>query len=135
VIAEDNKADLALIQRALKQSGIEANFHIAEDGEKVIRFFERADADPAAPCPDLLLLDINLPRFKGGDILRKLRTSSRCKEILVLVVTSSDSTRDRAEMDALGANGYFRKPSAFSEFMALGEIVRDLLARHDGHRT
>ncbi len=94
-------------------------------------FFEQADADPAAPCPDLILLDINMPRYKGSDILRRLHGSSRCKDALVLVVTSSDSTRDREEMDALGAHGYFRKPSEFSEFMKLGQIVRDLLARKD----
>lgn len=109
LIAEDNQADVALVKRALKKSSIEANLHVADDGEKVIRFFEQIDADPTSPCPDLLLLDINMPRYKGGDILRKLRTSSRCKHIPVLVVTSSDSSRDRAEMDALGANGYFRK--------------------------
>lgn len=100
---------------------------MADDGEKAVRFLEQADADDAVPCPDLILLDINMPRYKGSDILRKLRASSRCKDALVLVVTSSDSSRDREEMDALGANGYFRKPSEFSEFMALGEIVRDLL--------
>ena len=92
-----------------------------------MKFFEQADADATAPCPDLVLLDINMPRYKGGDILRRLRASSRCKNALVLVVTSSNSSRDREEMDALGANGYFRKPSEFSEFMALGRIVRDLL--------
>jgi len=129
LIAEDNKSDVSLIQRALKSSGIEIQTYVADDGEKAVRFFEQADADAAAPCPDLVLLDINMPRYKGGDILRKLRASSRCKNALVLVVTSSNSVRDREEMDALGADGYFRKPSEFSEFMALGQIVRDLLMK------
>jgi DNA-binding response OmpR family regulator len=100
-----------------------------DDGEKTIEFFAQADADAAAPCPDLILLDINLPRYKGGEILRRLRGSSRCAGALVLIVTSSDSLRDREEMDALGANAYFRKPSEFSEFMKLGLVVRELLAR------
>ena len=72
-----------------------------------------------------------MPRYKGGDILRTLRASTRCADALVLVVTSSDSARDREEMDALGANGYFRKPSDFSEFMKLGQLVGELLARKD----
>jgi DNA-binding response OmpR family regulator len=127
LIAEDCKSDVFLIQRALKKAGIEALIHVADDGEKVLRFFEQADADATASCPDLILLDINLPRYKGGDILRKLRASSHCKDALVLIVTSSDSSRDREEMDALGANGYFRKPSEVSQFMALGQMVRDLL--------
>jgi CheY-like chemotaxis protein len=132
LIAEDNKSDVLLIQRALKKSGIEAQIHIADDGEKAVRFFERAEADAIAPCPDIVLLDINMPRYKGAEILRRLRASPRCKDALVLVVTSSDSSRDRTEMDALGANGYFRKPSDFSEFMTLGPIVRDLLMREEG---
>jgi CheY-like chemotaxis protein len=129
LIAEDSKPDVYLIQLALKKSGIEAQVHVADDGEKVVRFLEQAEAEATAPCPDLVLLDINMPRYKGGEILRKLRASSRCKDALVLIVTSSDSSRDRVEMAALGANGYFRKPSEVSEFMALGPIVRDLLER------
>ena len=130
LIAEDNKADVYLIRQALQKSGIDAQIHVADDGEKTIRFFEEVDAD-AAPCPDLVLLDINMPRYKGGDILRRLRASSRCKGAIVLIVTSSDSQRDREEMDAFGAQGYFRKPSEFSEFMKLGPLVRDLLARNE----
>jgi CheY-like chemotaxis protein len=131
LIAEDNKADVYLIRQALKKSGIDAQIHVADDGEKAVMFFEQADADAAAPCPDLILLDINMPRYKGGDILRKLRASARCKDALVLIVTSSDSQRDREDMEGFGANGYFRKPSEFSEFMKLGPLVRDLLARKE----
>ena len=131
LIAEDSKSDVYLIRQALKKSGIDAQIHVADDGEKAVMFFEQADADAAAPCPDLILLDINMPRYKGGDILRKLRASARCKDALVLIVTSSDSQRDREDMEAFGANGYFRKPSEFSEFMKLGPLVRDLLARKE----
>ncbi|HLK50703.1 MAG TPA: response regulator [Bryobacteraceae bacterium] len=113
LIAEDSKSDVFLIRQALQKSGINAQIHIADDGEKTMKFIEQADADPQAPCPHLILLDINMPRYKGGDILRKLRTSARCKNALVLVVTSSDSQRDHEEMDAFGTNGYFRKPSEF----------------------
>ena len=129
LVAEDSKPDVLLIRQALQKSGIHAQIYFADDGEKTVRFFEQADADPEAPCPNLILLDINMPRYKGGEILRKLRESARCKNALVLVVTSSDSQRDREEMDAFGANGYFRKPSEFSEFMKLGQLVRDLLAQ------
>lgn len=131
LIAEDSKSDIFLIRQALQKSSVDAHFHIAEDGEKAVRFFEQADADAAAPCPDLILLDINMPRYKGGEILRRLRASSRCAGALVVVVTSSDSQRDRQEMEALGANAYFRKPSDFSEFMRLGPLVRDLLAGNE----
>jgi chemotaxis family two-component system response regulator Rcp1 len=131
LIAEDNKSDVFLIREALRKSGIDAQIHVVEDGEKTINFFARADAEATAPCPDLILLDINMPRYKGTDILRRLRASPRCATALVLVVTSSDSQHDRDEMDALGADGYFRKPSEFAKFMELGQIVRELL---NGHR-
>jgi two-component system, chemotaxis family, response regulator Rcp1 len=131
LIVEDNQADAALIRRALARAGVSAELHELNDGEKAIRFFEKADADPQAPCPRLILLDINMPRYKGGEILRHLRASRRCRNALVLVVTSSDSQRDRQEMNSLGANGYFRKPSVFEEFMRLGPEVRQLLAIGD----
>ena len=131
LIAEDSKADVFLIRKALETSGIDAQIHVADDGEKTVKFFEQADDDPAAPCPDLILLDINMPRYKGGEILRRLRATARCKDALVVVVTSSDSQRDREDMEGFGADGYFRKPSEFSEFMKLGPLVRDLLARNE----
>jgi CheY-like chemotaxis protein len=130
LIAEDNKSDVFLIRQALRESGIDAQIHAADDGEKTVRFLEHADADETAPCPDLILLDINMPRYKGGDILRRLRASRRCANAIVLIVTSSDSQHDRDEMDALGADGYFRKPSEFAEFMKLGHLVRELLTRN-----
>jgi chemotaxis family two-component system response regulator Rcp1 len=134
LVAEDSKSDVFLIRQALDKSGIDAQIQVADDGEKTARFFEQTDAD-AAPCPDLILLDINMPRYKGGEILRRLRASSRCAGALVIVVTSSDSQRDRDEMNALGANGYFRKPSEFSEFMKLGQLVRDVLAQNEAPRS
>jgi chemotaxis family two-component system response regulator Rcp1 len=127
LIIEDNKADAALIRKALMRAGIDTELHELDDGEKAIRFFDGADADPNTPCPDLILLDINMPRYKGDEILRHLRASPRCGKSLVLVVTSSDSEKDRREMDDLGANGYFRKPSEFAEFMKLGQVARELL--------
>ncbi len=131
LIAEDSKSDVFLIREALRRSGIDAQIHVASDGEQTIRFLDNADSDDAAPIPDLILLDINMPRYKGGDVLRHLRLSRRCAHALVLIVTSSDSQQDRQEMDALGANGYFRKPSDLSEFMKLGQRVRELLAPTD----
>ena len=128
LVIEDSKADAALIRKALGLASVSAQLQELDDGEKAIRFFERADADPQAACPDLILLDINMPRYKGGEILRRLRASPRCGHSLVLVVTSSDSDGDRKEMDNLGANGYFRKPSSFDEFMKLGQLVKELLA-------
>ena len=127
MIVEDNNADLFLIRDALGAAKINVEIHVAQDGEEAQHFLDAAQNNEGAPCPSLVVLDINLPRKKGGDILRHMRGMSRCADVLVLVVSSSDSARDRQEMYSLGVNGYFRKPSEYSEFMKLGHIVKALL--------
>jgi chemotaxis family two-component system response regulator Rcp1 len=131
LVVEDNRADLFLIRDALAGAVVDADVHVAEDGEKALRFLDAAQSDESAPCPALVILDINLPRKKGGDILRHMRQLRRCADTLVLVVTSSDSVRDREEMDRLGTNGYFRKPSEYAEFMKLGHVAKALLSREE----
>lgn len=93
---------------------------LVSDGDQAVRFFDKADADPAAPCPSLVILDINLPKKQGGEVLKHMRGSRKCGEAVVIAVSTSDSSQDRAQMKNLGANGYFRKPSAYDEFMKLG---------------
>jgi DNA-binding response OmpR family regulator len=129
---EDSRPDVTLIRMAMEKAGIPAVIHVVDDGEKAVRFFENADIDSTAPCPDLVILDLNLPRFKGSEVLRRLRASARCANVAVLVVTSSDSSDDREQMKNLGANGYLRKSSELSEYMKLGELARALLKLHDG---
>jgi two-component system, chemotaxis family, response regulator Rcp1 len=131
LIVEDNRADLFLIRDALGSAGVDVEVHVAEDGEKALRFLDAPQSDESAPCPALVILDINLPRKKGGDILRHIRQLRRGADALVLVVTSSDSVRDREEMDRLGTNGYFRKPSEYADFMKLGHVVKVLLSREE----
>jgi CheY-like chemotaxis protein len=135
LIVEDSRADITLILMALEKAGVPAVTDVVDDGEKAVRLFENADLDPAAPCPDLVILDLNLPRFKGSEVLRRLRASARCATVPVLVVTSSDSSDDREQMKKLGANGYFRKPSELSEYMKLGQVARGLLKLDGGAAT
>lgn len=128
LVAEDNEPDVLLIREALQTAGIPPDsIEVASDGEKAIRFFEELEAGAPATCPDLVLLDINLPKKKGGEILRCIRAGKKCVGTKVLVVTSSRLDRDRQEMDRLGANAYFLKPSDYAAFMQLGTLVRTLL--------
>lgn len=115
-----------LIREALRLADVDADIEIALDGEIAIETLRKAD-DATVPCPDLVILDINLPKRKGSDVLRHMRTASRCTSARVLVVTSSDSARDREEMSSLGTNAYFRKPSSYAGYMKLGQLARDLL--------
>ncbi|HLG99174.1 MAG TPA: response regulator [Bryobacteraceae bacterium] len=127
LIVEDNRADVFLIRESLERAQLEADLHVVHDGDKAIRFLEAADLDPRAPIPDLIILDINLPKRSGREVIRRMRQSFRCSHALVVVVTSSDSERDREEVGKFGINAYFRKPSEYASFMKLGEVVNGLL--------
>ena len=100
--------------------------HIAADGEKAIEFIDRAETDPESPSPHFLLLDLNLPKKDGFEVLRRLRASAKFKNIPVLIMTSSDSPGDRNRAAELGA-GYFRKPGSYDGFLKLGTVLRQLI--------
>lgn len=127
LLAEDNVADVLLIQEAIEFHHVPIELYIVGDGEKAIEFFQKAEADPNAPRPELLLLDLNLPKMSGKEVLQRVRQSERCKNILVLILTSSDLSSDRDAVVALGANRYFRKPTSYSQFMKVGEIMNEIL--------
>jgi len=124
---EDNQADVFLIREAIDGAKVNAEIHVVYDGEQATRYCADIAADDSLPAPALVILDINLPKKQGGEVLGDMRKSERCKDALVLVVTSSDSDADRVEMARRGANGYFRKPSDFEAYMKLGGIVKQLL--------
>ena len=128
LIVDDNESDVFLIQEAIGATRLPLTFYVAEDGDQAVRFFDRADAHPDLPCPALIILDINLPKKQGGDVLKHMRLSRRCAAALVIAVSTSDSAHDREQMRNLGADEYFRKPSGYDEFMKLGDIVKALLS-------
>lgn len=116
-----------LIRKAIAGAQVNADLHFASDGDAATQFFDSADADANAPCPTLVLLDLNLPKKNGDDVLRHLRASRRCGKAAVLIVSSSDAISDRQTVADLGVSGYFRKPSDYHEFMKLGDLVNRLL--------
>ncbi len=132
LIVEDNKADVHLLREAIDAAGILADLNVISDGEKAIEFIDQID-NGNAPCPALVLLDLNLPRRTGSEILEYLRRSQRCHAALVLIVTSSDSEKDRAKTASLGANGYFRKPSNYEAFLKVGEVMKKMLSTEPRH--
>jgi len=126
---EDNAADVFLIRAAIQTAEIVADVHVVRDGEQAVKFFEQADSDITAPCPALVILDINLPKKTGGEVLEQMRRSGRCCSALVIAVSTSESPHDRENMMRLGAHSYFHKPSEYQNFMKLGDVVKDLLSR------
>jgi DNA-binding response OmpR family regulator len=126
LLAEDNLPDALMVREAIKLEGLPVDVHIAGDGEAAVDFVMRAETDASAPCPQVLVLDLNLPKVDGFEVLRRIRRSEKCKDIPILVVTSSDSQTDRNEAAKLGAS-YFRKPVSYDEFVKIGAVLRKFL--------
>jgi CheY-like chemotaxis protein len=129
LMVEDNLADALLVREAIQLEGLELNIQPALDGEVAIAAIERAEKDPDAAPLDAVLLDINLPRIDGFEVLRRIRASQRFHELPVIVITSSDSPADRREGANLGA-AYFRKRPDYDEFLKVGAFIRHFLTEH-----
>ena len=128
LLVEDSPADAFLVSEAIRSEGLPFHLVIADDGEAAVEILENIDAQRDQPPVNLLLLDLNLPRRDGTYVLERLRSSRRCANIPVIVMSSSNSPHDRTRAVEAGATEYFRKPSTADEFMLLGKMVRRLCA-------
>jgi CheY-like chemotaxis protein len=132
LIVEDNRADVFIIREALENAQIDADFHLVDDGKSATEFIDAVDQDHKIDCPDVVLLDLNLPKKSGSDVLRHLRESNRCKDALVVIVSSSDAPPDRNAVSGLSVAGWFKKASGYAEYMKLGPLVKNLLELKTG---
>jgi CheY-like chemotaxis protein len=122
LLVEDNPDDEALTLRAFKKSNIRNEVVVMRDGAEALAYLFPGNGD-AAPCPALILLDLNLPKVGGLELLRKMRADKRTQLIPVVVLTSSKLEEDILDSYRNGANAYVRKPVRFSDF---AEAVRTL---------
>jgi two-component system, chemotaxis family, response regulator Rcp1 len=123
LLIEDNPADVHLIREALTEKEVAYDLDTIDDGEVAREHISAIEAG-RKPRPDIILLDLNLPKVTGDVLLKRIRQSASMADIPVMVLTSSDSPRDRTLAEKLGASAYIRKPSNLEEFMAIGENVR-----------
>jgi two-component system, response regulator len=121
LLVEDNPNDEALTLRAFKKHNIGNDVVVARDGAEAIEYLLGASA--AAIKPQLVLLDLKLPKIDGLEVLRRLRADPRTKLLPVVVLTSSNEDKDMVESYSLGANSYVRKPVDFTQFV---DAVRQL---------
>lgn len=129
LIVDDNPTDTFLAKEAIAVQGIDARVIVIDDGEDAVKFIDSVDGDLGLTPPPLVLLDINLPRIDGHQVLQHLRHSKRCSETPVIVMTSSAAETDRTIASALRADAYFQKPSGYDAFLELGTLIRQLLER------
>lgn len=109
LIAEDNANDVFLLQWAFSKAGITADLRFVDDGDAAIQYLESRDQQKN-PTPDILLLDLKMPRLDGFSVLEWVRLQPGLKRLLVIVLTSSDSLLDINHAYDLGANSYLVKP-------------------------
>ena len=127
VLAEDNPADIGLVRRALREHAIHCDLRVISDGEEVVSFIKGLDRDSELPCPDLLLLDMHLPKRDGNEVLKHLRASERCGRTPVVLFTSSDPAWALQNAEGNGATHYFQKPSSLEKFMQLGTVIKEVI--------
>lgn len=128
VVVEDNPTDVFLVREAIAAHGLNADLELLEDGEAALGLIARLDADESAACPHLMLLDLNLPKTDGFEVLERLRASKRCAGMRVVVMSSSAAPSDRNKSTALGAVAYFQKRVQYDASMEIGGIIKKLLA-------
>ncbi len=119
LLAEDNPGDARLTREALKHSRIPTNLTVAKDGEEALDILVRQRKEQKTPRPDLMLLDLNMPRLNGFEVLRQIRSNPDLETLPVVVLTSSDAERDVIKSYRLRANCYISKPGDLREFSAV----------------
>ena len=124
LLAEDNAADVYLIREALREHSVQCDLRVAPDGQEVLEVL--SSEPPQLNDLKLIILDLNLPRHDGIEILEHLRKSP-LHDVPVVVLTSSDSQRDRDLAIQLGAARFLRKPSQLEQFLSLGAVFKELL--------
>jgi CheY-like chemotaxis protein len=129
LLADDNPSDVYLIREALREHSVDCVLRVVSDGKDALGVISGETGSPDAGSISLIILDLNLPRHDGIEILQKLRESVTLGHVPVVVLTSSDSPRDRILANELGATRYLRKPSNLDEFLGLGAIFKDLLGQ------
>ena len=127
LMADDDPADCLLTEKALRRADITCPLYVVHDGAELLDYLKHEGdyTDPAAaPRPSLILLDLNMPKVNGTEVLEQLRDEPELCRIPVAVLTTSDEERDIAASYALGANAYMVKPSAFDDMVSVAEVVK-----------
>lgn len=125
LMVEDNPADVELVRAVVEDCGLTHRLHFVRDGEEALAFVRRQGQHGQAPVPQLMVLDLNMPRVSGLEVLAALREEEG--QVPAVVFTSSGDEGDRQRALALGATAYLVKPLRFAEFC---EAVTDLLSRY-----
>ena len=125
LIVEDNPGDVRLAREGLSECKIRNNLHVVDDGVKAMAFLRRQDEYARVPRPDLVLLDLNLPRKDGREVLREVKEDEKLRTIPVVVLTTSKAEEDILKSYSLHANCYVTKPMGLEQFLDVVRSIED----------
>lgn len=125
LMVEDNEGDARLATEAMRDSRIRNSLHHVWDGEQAMAFLRREGAHQRAPRPDLILLDLNLPRKDGREVLAEIKADEDLKRIPVIILTVSGAEEDIFKSYNLHANCYITKPIDFEAFLKVARSIED----------
>ena len=125
LLVEDNPADAELTREALESSKLLLDLTVVPDGERCLAYLNDEGSGAGAPRPDLILLDLNLPRISGRDVLATIKQDAKLRLIPVVVLTSSEAENDVVQSYNLGANCYISKPVDLGSFLSIVSMVND----------
>lgn len=120
--------DAFVMRRVLAEYGVNLEVHVATDGQEALEFLRETAANRKTNCLTLVLLDLNLPKVEGLEVLRALRADPKCSATPVIIVTSSGAMQDRAAAQKLLANAYLKKPGSLAGYSELSELIKRMLA-------
>ena len=123
LLVEDNPGDVRLTREALKEGKVYNNLHWAKDGVEALEFLKRQGRHADAPRPDIILLDLNLPKKDGREVLAVIKTDDELKHIPVVVLTTSKAEEDVLKSYALHANCYVTKPVDLEKFIVVVKSI------------
>ena len=129
LLVEDNKGDIGLITEFFNDSEFITNIHIVEDGEETIRFLYGKDKFLDSKLPDIIMLDLNLPKKDGREVLKEIKENNNLKRIPVIILTTSNAEKDIIKAYDLHANAYIVKPLDFDEFMKVIKSITDFWSK------
>lgn len=125
LLVEDNPADLRLAQEVLREADLAEGLMVARDGEQAMKMVRREGEYASLPEPDLILLDLNLPRKHGREVLKEIKEDARLRRIPVLILTTSKAESDVNACYDAHANAFLAKPVAIDEFAKLTGLIRE----------
>lgn len=125
LLVEDSPSDADLVVEAFGEHRLECKIHLVQDGEEAMAFLAKEGAWSAAPTPDIVLLDLNIPRKDGREVLQEIKASPTLNAIPVVIMTTSSSAKDVLKCYQLQASSYIIKPLNIDQFLEMMKILGD----------